>query len=563
MIYNGNSPWLDRSQKLSSRFDQFLTPIAENIVKKAGKRRKEDAVQNVKTALSVILANVLRSHALHPTYGVRIDLSNDGYPEGPFNPRRLGIRSVRKVVNYLANSNPQLIHKKGGNRDKVRGFQYPTEIWISDFLKDAILTHMAQEKSTSINPSNSYSLPITRNTFGIDDYTSRYYMIFERMDLPSIRLRKGSSKSDGRFMDFEHNEETRSMETRLARYNSFMSSNAKTNLFLDDKSMVELQKSRDHNYEEFGRSDSEPPSADLAAPTRLYRVFNQGRFDHGGRFYGGWWQSIPGRYRRFITINGTPTVEVDFSGIQVAMLYAMIGQQLEGDAYAIEGFGPEFRRVVKTATLAMINAKGRIEPPHKSDLPPSVTWNDLREAIMAKHKPIAKFFGSGEGIRLQRLDSDIAADVMIRMIEKGIPVLPIHDSFIVAEGHDNELSEIMLSAYRQRMAGRTISLKRSPALLDDLLTGYPNLIPSKRHSLGMKLFLARKESPDYIGYRRREELLAESLGDRLLTIKATRPQRDAPKGQITGTGPMAAFLQFASKGIPQPLSRLWDWCLRT
>jgi hypothetical protein len=25
----------------------------------------------------------------------------------------------------------------------------------------------------------------------------------------------------------------------------------------------------------------------------LYRVFNEGVFDKGGRFYGGWWQGIP------------------------------------------------------------------------------------------------------------------------------------------------------------------------------------------------------------------------------------------------------------------------------
>jgi hypothetical protein len=38
--------------------------------------------------------------------------------------------------------------------------------------------------------------------------------------------------------------------------------------------------------------------------TQLHRTFARKRFDQGGRFHGGWWQSIPSRYRRYILING-------------------------------------------------------------------------------------------------------------------------------------------------------------------------------------------------------------------------------------------------------------------
>jgi hypothetical protein len=34
------------------------------------------------------------------------------------------------------------------------------------------------------------------------------------------------------------------------------------------------------------------------------------------------------------------------------------------------------------------------------------------------------------------------------MMDRGIPVLPIHDSFIVAEGYADDLSATMLDAYR-------------------------------------------------------------------------------------------------------------------
>ena len=70
---------------------------------------------------------------------------------------------------------------------------------------------------------------------------------------------------------------------------------------------------------------------------RLYRVFNNGSFDEGGRFYGGWWQNLPSEYRQFITINGHTTSEYDYSAPSIlAMLYAELGQPLRDDAYEIE-----------------------------------------------------------------------------------------------------------------------------------------------------------------------------------------------------------------------------------
>ncbi|PAP97799.1 hypothetical protein CIT25_35010 [Mesorhizobium mediterraneum] len=351
------------------------------------------------------------------------------------------------------------------------------------------------------------------------------------------------------------------MEAHLDRYNSFISSNAKLNLFLADEKMVKLQKGNDHDYDEFGYSDSEPSSADLASPTRLYRVFNDGRFDHGGRFYGGWWQSIRKDYRRFITINGRPTVEVDFSSMQLAMLYAQVGRQLEGDAYVIDGFGPEVRPLVKTTTLKMINAPGGIRSPLKSALPEGISWKGLQEAILARHKAIAEFFGSGEGIRLQRLDSDIAEEVIMTMMDKGIPVLPIHDSFIVAEGHAEELSATMVNAYQRRMRGRAISLKRSPSLFDELLAGQEQLSINERHNVALRLFLAKRETPDYEGYRLREELLDRArsgVSARTTEVWPLGQTESTSKGKFPTTGPRLETSYFGMRGSLNPAKRLWD-----
>ena len=45
----------------------------------------------------------------------------------------------------------------------------------------------------------------------------------------------------------------------------------------------------------------------------LTRIFSNGRFDHGGRFYRAWWHNVPKEYRKYITIDGKRTCEYDYS----------------------------------------------------------------------------------------------------------------------------------------------------------------------------------------------------------------------------------------------------------
>ena len=49
------------------------------------------------------------------------------------------------------------------------------------------------------------------------------------------------------------------------------------------------------------------------------RIFNNSRWDEGGRYYGGWWQRCPKTYRENIVFDGVGTAEIDFSGIHIVI----------------------------------------------------------------------------------------------------------------------------------------------------------------------------------------------------------------------------------------------------
>jgi len=62
------------------------------------------------------------------------------------------------------------------------------------------------------------------------------------------------------------------------------------------------------------------------------RVFNE-NFDRGGRFYNANIQQIPKYLRKYLTINGNETVELDYSAEHLRMLYQKVGIDYRDDPY--------------------------------------------------------------------------------------------------------------------------------------------------------------------------------------------------------------------------------------
>ena len=78
----------------------------------------------------------------------------------------------------------------------------------------------------------------------------------------------------------------------------------------------------------------------------LVRMFSNGSFKQGGRFYRTWWQNVPSEYRKYITIDEKRTAEFDFSQLNPHLLYHSNYKQLGSeDAYdrVLDG---EHRKIV-------------------------------------------------------------------------------------------------------------------------------------------------------------------------------------------------------------------------
>lgn len=232
----------------------------------------------------------------------------------------------------------------------------------------------------------------------------------------------------------------------------------------------------------------EYPQGELCAA--LHAVYS-GDLLHGGRLYTSTFfgvQQRKSKLRPFITINGEETVELDFSGLSIRMLYAKIGKPYEPDPYTVvvdkfptlsHGEKPVIRSFLKKVLQAIINSDSQAdavssgnyelyvvcsdnseaEVDEGSDQPKTkdilrthgIKVKDLVLAFQECHESISRFFNSGIGLELQYLDSQIALRVIDSFNRKLIPVLSIHDSFIVQSRYRDQLYRIMSQSYMSVM----------------------------------------------------------------------------------------------------------------
>ena len=205
---------------------------------------------------------------------------------------------------------------------------------------------------------------------------------------------------------------------------------------------------------------------------QLYRVFHDTEFSTGGRYYGGWWQTIPNsakdgtQFRRHIVINGKPTVEVDYSALHPAILYAKQGLALPEDPYT-PILGKEYRDISKRIFNALVNAKKDMKSgPRQLRYKvkgQELTWPEIKARVYEVHAPIKHFFCSGAGMWLMHEDSELATDVMHYFASSGVPCLPVHDSFLVHHGWESGLKKVMLELFEERY-GVQIDMKVAPAI---------------------------------------------------------------------------------------------------
>jgi hypothetical protein len=120
------------------------------------------------------------------------------------------------------------------------------------------------------------------------------------------------------------------------------------------------------------------------------------------------------------------------------------------DPFAIPAFA---RQHVKAAVNILLNANSESSAllALAGELGPTGAHRygarELIASVQARFPEFAPYWGTGVGLRLQRVDSDICGRVQRRLRGAGIACLSLHDSFIASACYRAELDAVMASEF--------------------------------------------------------------------------------------------------------------------
>ncbi len=287
-------------------------------------------------------------------------------------------------------------------------------------------------KQTCIAPSGAFLDLLGQHQLSLDDFSRNF--LGETIVLKSLKTHgdyfvKGTCS----IMDYEDTPETITMREQMSEINEWL---LQANIEFDEMlcgTWVDVTKKQ------------------------LYRVFNNGTFEDGGRLYGGFWQYLTKHQRaKGLSINGRAIISLDYGQIAPRILYAMAGMVPDfEDAYAIPGLGPEWRKAIKKVTSSMLfvgqDPRKLAEDIRGAWPNQQVRLKDLVERIKSFHRPVSHLFCTKIGFKVFRMESNIMVAVLLKLKSQGIIGLPVHDCVIVEEQHEAIAREAMQEAFRNHL----------------------------------------------------------------------------------------------------------------
>lgn len=202
----------------------------------------------------------------------------------------------------------------------------------------------------------------------------------------------------------------------------------------------------------------------------LVRIFNK-EIGNTGRLYRSAIQNIPTENRKLIAIDQEETVEIDYSCLHLRMLLAMYGRYeeltLHQDLYMLclkedEINNKMNRKIIKGAFNRMINCSTKkatiaviqqhLNLNKGSDFKTATeVLSRILETFSFLPLPVILWQSKPMAYSLQRMDSDIALEIITTLAQEGIVVLPVHDSFVTQTKHKMALQQKMVNVYKKYM----------------------------------------------------------------------------------------------------------------
>jgi len=275
----------------------------------------------------------------------------------------------------------------------------------------------------------------------------------EADELIVIRDKDRMHHFNAKSFNVEYKDTPRIIELRneMSSINEFIGLHTITYLELSTSSDVNTGRQRDLK---------EPP---LVTPLyinpshhQLYRVFNNGTIDEGGRMYGASWINLKKNLRIGMRIDNLSCTELDYKSMAIGQLYAKINRSHPDsyDAYAVTELielgisrGAIKRQVQRMLNSTMPLKSFRCDDEIIKQGFKGLDYKFVEDVIVKYHQPISKYFGTGIGLTLMNEEATIMINILKELRQMSIPALPLHDALIIQSVHTKLVRELMFTHY--------------------------------------------------------------------------------------------------------------------
>ena len=271
-----------------------------------------------------------------------------------------------------------------------------------------------------------------------------------------VLFREDKEDSSKKLIDYSDTPRTLRIRKELTVYNELLES-----VHIELRDLSGLTVLKDLNHQIVQRKFIDNGELDIQG---------QPLFNAGGRSSSAWTSMSGSDERPNIFIDGQPTLELDYQASAINIIYkALIGVVYAGDPYNLSVGRIEMpRHLVKTIATISLNSNtvkgavtaigskyGALASSHKGvnqdkykeykSIKKRVKLKDILEAFFNKHKSIRHMFlrGKAVGNKVQCLESDLVFAVVNELTNRSIPVLTVHDSFIVKATDKDILDNLM------------------------------------------------------------------------------------------------------------------------
>jgi hypothetical protein len=336
---------------------------------------------------------------------------------------------------FISRSN-RVLATRSRYRPAAYSKMFPYIVDLLQRLKVALLEEEKAEaiagasRSSVIRPGKRLVELISEQELSLDDLQEEFsgeIIVLKRAKDPE------DYRDEGGLVEYDDDGTTIGLREQLSEINSWISA-------------AEL--SFDHTSVPWPHTDVD------ISNRRLRRVFTQGRFDSGGRLFGGFWQAQRKHERCMgLSIDREPAVELDYGQVGPRILYGMAGlQPPAGDLYDIPGYQQQ-RAGIKRVMSAMIFAGKRLNKfPRgtKALFRSADKIGEVVEAIEQRHPLLKGMFFRGLGHEAQFIESEIMIKVLMTLKDRNVVALPIHDAIMIPASAETHATEIMLSVFHEK-----------------------------------------------------------------------------------------------------------------